>query len=70
MEDPNFIQALLGNAYFNIATAVIALGAAISAAFPSKLGKDTWFGKALQVLLDISNFVGLNFLRAKNQDDV
>jgi hypothetical protein len=70
MEDPNFIQALLSNAYFNIATAVIALGAAISAAFPSKLGKDTWFGKALQVVIDLGNFVGLNWGKAKNADDV
>jgi len=69
MEDPNFIQSLLGNAYFNIGTAVIALGAAVSAAFPSKLGKDSWFGKAIQLLLDISNFAGLNFLKAKNADD-
>ena len=70
MEDPNFIQTLLGNAYFNILTAVIALGSAVSMAFPSKLGKETWFGKILQFILDAGNFVGLNWNKAKNADDV
>jgi hypothetical protein len=67
--DPNFIMAILSNPYVSIVTAVITLGAAISAAFPSKLGKDTWFGKALQLILDIGNFAGLNFGKAKNADD-
>ncbi len=70
MEEVNLIQQLLNNSYVNIVTAVIALGAAISAAFPSRLGKDTWFGKVLQVILDVGNFVGLNFGKAKNADDV
>jgi len=67
--DPNWIQALLGNAYFSIATAIIALGSAISMAFPSKFGKDTWFGKGIQLVLDLANAAGLNFGKAKNADD-
>ena len=41
--DPNFLQQLIGNAWFNVATAVVALGAAISAALPSQTGKKGWF---------------------------
>ena len=69
MEDLNFIQTLLGNAWFNVITATIALGAAISAALPSKIGKGGWFGNALQFVVDVSNAVGINFGKAKNADD-
>ncbi len=67
--DPNFIQSLLGNAWFNVITATIALGAAISAALPSKIGKQGWFGQILQLIVDVGNAVGLNFGKAKNADD-
>ena len=72
--DPNFIQALLApllnNPWVNLGTLIIAFGAGVSAIFPSKLGKDSWFGKGLQLLLDICNAAGLNFGKAKNVDDV
>jgi hypothetical protein len=68
--DPNIIQQLLGNAWVNVITAVIALGAAISAVLPSKIGKQGWFGQILQLIVDIGNAVGLNFGKAKNADDV
>jgi hypothetical protein len=69
MEELNIIQKLLGNEIVNIVTAVIALGAAISAALPSKIGKEGWFGNILQLIVDIGNAVGLNFGKAKNADD-
>jgi hypothetical protein len=69
MEELNIIQKLLGNEIVNIVTAVIALGAAISAALPSKIGKEGWFGQILQLIVDIGNAVGLNFGKAKNADD-
>ena len=68
--NPNFITALLGNDWFNVITATIALGAAVSAALPSKIGKGGWFGQVLQFIVDIGNAVGLNFGKAKNVDDV
>jgi hypothetical protein len=68
-EGINIIQKLLGNDIFNIVTALIALGAAISAAFPSKIAKTGWFGQALQFILDIANALGINFAKAKNADD-
>ena len=67
--DPSIIQQLLGNAWVNLITAIIALGAAISAVLPSKIGKGGLFGQALQLVVDIGNAVGLNFGRAKNVDD-
>jgi hypothetical protein len=71
--DPNFIQALiaplLSNPWVGLVTLIISFGAGVSAIFPSKLGKDTWFGKALQLFLDVSNAAGLNFGAAKNADD-
>ena len=69
MEEMNIIQKLLGNDTFNIITAIIAFGASISMAFPSKFGKDTWFGKGIQVILDLANVAGLNFNKAKNADE-
>ncbi len=73
MEDPNFLQALLApylnSDIANIVTLVIAIGAAVSAAFPSKLGKETAFGKVLQFILDLANFAGINWGKAKNADD-
>ena len=69
MEELNIIQRLLGNEIVNIITAVIALGAAISAILPSKIGKAGWFGQALQLLVDVGNAVGLNFGKAKNADE-
>jgi len=63
--DPNIIQQLLGNAWFNIATAVVALAAAITAVTPSK-ADNYWVDKILSLL----NMIGLNFGKAKNADDV
>lgn len=63
--DPSFIQALLGNAWFNIATAVIALAAAITAVTPSKVD-NAWLKKIVSLL----NLLGLNVGKAKNADDV
>ena len=63
--DPNFIQALLSNAWFNIATAVVALAAAITAVTPSKVD-NAWLAKIVSLL----NLVGLNIGKAKNADDV
>ena len=63
--DPNFIQMLLGNTWVNIATAVIALAAAIAAVTPSKVDND-WLKKIVSLL----NLVGLNIGKAKNADDV
>jgi len=68
-EGLNIISQLLGNAWFNVITAVIALGAAVSAALPSKIGKAGWFGQILQLVVDVGNAVGLNFGKAKNADD-
>ncbi|MHA2068760.1 MAG: hypothetical protein ACXABY_30720 [Candidatus Thorarchaeota archaeon] len=65
MEDPNIIQVLLGNAYFNIITAVIALAAAITAITPSKVDNE-WLKKIVSLL----NLLGLNIGKAKNADDV
>lgn len=63
--DPNFIQALLGNAWFNIVTAVIALAAALTAITPSKVDNE-WLKKIVSLL----NLMGLNIGKAKNADDV
>lgn len=63
--DPNFIIGLLGNAWFNIITAVIALAAAITAITPSK-ADNYW----VQKLIQFANMLGLNFGKAKNADDV
>ncbi len=62
--DPNFIQALLSNAWFNIITAAIALAAAITAVTPSKVDNQ-W----LQKIMDLFNLVGINIGKAKNKDD-
>jgi hypothetical protein len=62
--DPNILQQLLGNAYFNIVTAVIALAAAITAITPSKV--DNYW---LQKIMDLLNLVGINIGKAKNLDD-
>jgi hypothetical protein len=62
--DPNIIQQLLGNAYFNIITAVIALAAAITAITPSKVD-NYWLQRIVQFL----NLLGLNLGKAKNADD-
>ena len=62
--DPNFIQALLSNAWFNIATAVVALAAAITAVTPSKVD-NAWLAKIVSLL----NLLGLNIGKAKNADD-
>ena len=64
MEDPNFIQALLGNAWFNIITASIALAAAVTAVTPSKVDNE-W----LQKIVSLLNLVGINIGKAKNADD-
>lgn len=63
--DSNFIQALLSNAWFNIATAAIALAAAITAVTPSKVDNE-WLKKIVSFL----NLLGLNVGKAKNADDV
>jgi len=63
--DPNFITALLSNAWFNIATAVVALAAAITAVTPSKVD-NAWLAKIVSLL----NLLGLNIGKAKNADDV
>ena len=72
--DPNIIQALiaplLNNPWVNLITLIIAFGAGVGAIFPSKLGNDSWFGKGLQLVLDISNAAGLNIGKGKNADDV
>lgn len=69
MEEVNIIQKLLGNEIFNIVTALVALGAAVSAAFPSKIAKTGWFGQLLQFVVDVGNVLGINWARAKNADD-
>jgi len=69
MEELNIIQKLLGNDMVNIITAIVTVGAAISAVLPSKIGKDGWFGQLLQLVVDVGNAVGLNFGKAKNADD-
>jgi len=63
--DPNIIQQLLGNAWVNIITLVIAVAAAITALTPSKVD-NTW----LQKIIDLLNLLGLNLGKAKNKDDV
>jgi len=63
--DPNFIQVLLSNPYVNIATAIIALAAAITAVTPSKVD-NVWLAKIVSLL----NLLGLNIGKAKNADDV
>jgi hypothetical protein len=63
--DPNFIEALLSNAWFNIITATIALAAAITAVTPSKV--DNYW---LQKIMDLLNLLGVNIGAAKNKDDV
>lgn len=63
--DPNFIQALLGNSWFNIITAVIAVAAAVTAITPSKVD-NAWLKKIVSLL----NLIGLNVGQAKNADDV
>jgi hypothetical protein len=70
MEELNIIQRLLGNETVNVITAIVTVGAAISAVLPSKIGKDGWFGQLLQLIVDVGNAVGLNFGKAKNADDV
>ena len=62
--EPNFIQALLGNVWFNIITASIALAAAITALTPSKVDNE-WLNKITSLL----NLIGLNIGKAKNADD-
>jgi hypothetical protein len=62
--DPNFIQSLLGNTWFNVLTAVIACAAAITAITPSKVDNE-WLKKVVSLL----NLLGLNVGKAKNADD-
>jgi hypothetical protein len=69
MDELNIIQKLLGNSAFNIITAIVAVGAALSAALPSKISKGGWFGSALQFVADLGNLAGINWGKAKNADD-
>ena len=61
--DPNFIQTILGNAYFNIFTACVFLASAIAAVTPSK-ADNQW----IQKILDLLNLVGININKATNKD--
>ena len=61
--DPNIIQQLLGNVWFNIITATIALAAAITAITPTKVD-NSW----LQKIMDLLNLLGINIGKAQNKD--